>query len=60
MMTNSYQRKQNYDKIMSALQEIKDADDNDFNELNVRIFELENKNKRLANFLESIVNLLKE
>ena len=59
-MTNSYQRKQNYDKIMSALQEIKTADDNDFNELDERIFKLENKNQRLVNFLESIVNLLKE
>lgn len=60
MMTNSYQRKQNYDKIMSALQEIKEADDNDFNELDERIYKLENKNQRLANFFESIVNLLKE
>lgn len=59
-MTNSYQRKQNYDKIMSALQEIKEADDNDLNELEARIFKLENKNQRLANFFESIVNLLKE
>lgn len=60
MMTNSYQRKQNYDKIMSALQEIKEADDNDFNELDERIYKLENKNQRLANFFESIVGLLRE
>ena len=59
-MKSSSERKEPYDKIIEALGQIQNNNDEDFNDLGIRIYQLEDKNRRLVNYLESIINILKD
>lgn len=58
-MKDNFERNKPYDRIIEALQQIQINNNDDFNEVYIRIDQLEDKNRKLADSLENIVNIFK-